>query len=76
VSPSSTSSDSIICGGCGRCRCAACRSPRPLPSTWLCDNSCLLSPESVVGKADISYSRLKFITKSIKNIIRFWSFMV
>jgi hypothetical protein len=50
VSPSSTSSDSIICGGCGRCRCAACRSPRPLPSTWLCDNSCLLSPESVVGK--------------------------
>lgn len=51
LSPSSslsTTSDSIICGDCGRCRCAACRSPRPLPSAWLCDNSCLLSPESVV----------------------------
>jgi len=40
--------DSIICGDCGRCRCEACRSPRPLPSSWLCDNGCLCSLESVV----------------------------
>ena len=40
--------DSIICGGCGRCRCEACRSPRPLPSSWLCDNGCLCSAETVV----------------------------
>jgi len=42
------SSDSIICVSCGRCRCAACASPKPLPSHWLCNNSCLCSAESVV----------------------------
>jgi len=40
--------DSIICGACGHCRCDACRSPRPLPSSWLCDNACLCSAEAVV----------------------------
>lgn len=40
--------DSIICTGCGRCRCAACRTPRPLPQVWLCNNSCLCSAESVL----------------------------
>jgi len=40
--------DSIICGECGRCRCAACRSARALPSTWLCHNACLCSAETVL----------------------------
>ena len=42
------SSDSIICVECGRCRCAACATPKPLPSHWLCNNSCLCSAESAV----------------------------
>lgn len=45
---SSPTTDSIICTGCGRCRCVACRTPRPLPQVWLCNNSCLCSAESVL----------------------------
>ena len=40
--------DSIICVVCGRCRCAACASPAPLPSHWLCNNSCLCSAQTAV----------------------------
>ncbi|KAG8273178.1 protein sprouty homolog 3 [Homalodisca vitripennis] len=39
---------SIICRECGRCRCEACRQPRPVPSLWLCHNFCLCSTESCV----------------------------
>ena len=42
--------DSIMCSECNRCRCAACRSARPLPSAWLCDNWCECSVETVIGK--------------------------
>lgn len=45
---SSPATDSIICTGCGRCRCVACRTPRPLPQVWLCNNSCLCSAETVI----------------------------
>ena len=48
IEPPPLSSPSIICGECGRCRCDACRSARPLPSTWLCDNGCLCSAETAV----------------------------
>ena len=48
VLASTNSSDSIICVVCGRCRCNACATPKPLPQTWLCDNSCLCSASSVV----------------------------
>lgn len=47
-SPTNSGSDSIICVMCGRCRCAACGTAKPLPSTWLCDNTCLCSAESLV----------------------------
>ena len=40
--------DSIICVVCGRCRCAACASPAPLPSHWLCNNSCHCSAQNAV----------------------------
>lgn len=39
---------SHICRECGRCRCSACTTPRPLPSCWTCDNSCLISADSIV----------------------------
>lgn len=39
---------SIICQDCGRCRCAACRTPRKLPKTWLCGGTCLCSTAAVV----------------------------
>lgn len=42
---------SIMCDDCGRCRCESCREPPPLPSRWVCDNSCLCSPESVIDYA-------------------------
>ncbi len=48
---SSTSSrvgDSIICPDCSRCRCQSCRTPRALPSKWLCGDKCLCSAESCV----------------------------
>ena len=41
-------SDSIICVMCGRCRCAACATAKPLPSVWLCHNSWLCSADSCV----------------------------
>ncbi|XP_063222727.1 protein sprouty [Bacillus rossius redtenbacheri] len=44
-------SGSIICPDCGRCRCEACRQPRPLPSRWLCDNACFCSAEAAVDHA-------------------------
>ena len=47
-SPTSAPTESIICVRCGRCRCAACATPRALPSAWLCDNSCLCSAESAL----------------------------
>ena len=39
--------DSIVCPVCGRCRCDACRAPRPLPQRLLCD-TCLLSVDTCV----------------------------
>ncbi len=48
LSSPTPSSDSIICGECGKCRCASCRSARPLPKAWICDNKCLCSVESCV----------------------------
>ncbi|XP_030766587.1 protein sprouty [Sitophilus oryzae] len=39
---------SIMCADCGRCRCATCRAPRPLPERWACNGACLLSPDTVV----------------------------
>ncbi|XP_075212269.1 sprouty signaling antagonist [Lycorma delicatula] len=44
----SVSDCSIICRECGKCRCEACRQPRPVPSLWLCDNFCLCSVETCV----------------------------
>lgn len=44
----SPGTDSIICMRCGRCRCAACGTPKALPEVWLCDNCCLCSAESVL----------------------------
>lgn len=38
----------IICPECGKCRCAVCMNPRPLPEKWLCGNMCLLSADQVV----------------------------
>ena len=49
--PTTTTTESIICVRCGRCRCAACATPRALPSAWLCDNSCLCSAESALDTA-------------------------
>jgi len=45
---SSPGTESIICVRCGRCRCAACGTPKSLPAVWLCDNCCLCSAESVL----------------------------
>lgn len=42
---------SIICRECGKCRCDACRQPRPMPSLWLCNNFCYCSVESCVDYA-------------------------
>lgn len=39
---------SIICPECSRCRCQSCRTPRLLPSRWLCGDKCLCSAESCV----------------------------
>lgn len=54
-SPNSRSTDStglsIMCDFCGRCRCESCREPPPLPSRWLCDNSCFCSAETVLDYA-------------------------
>lgn len=42
---------SIICEFCGRCRCESCREPPPLPSRWLCNDSCFCSAETVLDYA-------------------------
>jgi len=42
------SDDSIICPQCERCRCLACRTPRPLPSRWICSDKCLCSADACV----------------------------
>lgn len=39
--------DSIICSQCGKCRCAECARPRPLPSRWVGD-ACLCSAETAI----------------------------
>lgn len=38
----------FICERCGRCKCLKCRSPRDLPSCWVCNQRCLCSPESLL----------------------------
>ncbi|XP_014664609.1 PREDICTED: protein sprouty-like [Priapulus caudatus] len=38
----------IICPECGKCRCALCTNPRPLPEKWLCGNKCLCSATQAV----------------------------
>lgn len=44
-----TSSSSVMCPDCGRCRCKDCRQPRQLPSTYLCSGRrCLCSVDSCV----------------------------
>lgn len=48
---SSNGGDSVICPECDRCRCLSCRTPRPLPSKWLCGDKCLCSAESCVDYA-------------------------
>ena len=40
--------DSFVCAACGRCRCEACREPRPLPQHLLCGQKCVLSAETCV----------------------------
>ncbi|XP_015595961.2 protein sprouty, partial [Cephus cinctus] len=42
---------SIMCDFCGKCRCESCREPPPLPSRWLCDNSCFCSAETALDYA-------------------------
>lgn len=42
------SGDVIICADCGRCRCTKCKTPKQLPSRWLCGDACLLSGETIV----------------------------
>ncbi|XP_034246836.1 protein sprouty homolog 2, partial [Thrips palmi] len=42
---------SILCAECGRCRCAACQEPRPLPSRWLCEDTCFCSAETTLDYA-------------------------
>ncbi|CAD6215059.1 GSCOCG00011162001-RA-CDS [Cotesia congregata] len=45
------SSLSIMCDYCGRCKCESCREPPPLPSRWLCNNSCFCSAETALDYA-------------------------
>ncbi|XP_032686658.1 protein sprouty [Odontomachus brunneus] len=49
--PYDPASLSIICDFCDKCRCESCRQPPPLPSKWLCDNTCLCSAETVLDYA-------------------------
>lgn len=51
ASTTSAGRDSIICPECSRCRCQACRTPRPLPSKWLCHDKFLCSAEACVDYA-------------------------
>ncbi|XP_043234016.1 protein sprouty-like [Amphibalanus amphitrite] len=50
-SGSEPTEDSIVCVVCGRCRCEACRTPRPLPQRLLCGRTCLLSADTCVDFA-------------------------
>ncbi|KAK6617957.1 hypothetical protein RUM44_002399 [Polyplax serrata] len=43
----SRQNDDIICSECKRCRCESCRTPRPLPSKWLC-GTCHCSADTIV----------------------------
>lgn len=45
------STNLITCPQCKRCRCDQCKKPRQLPSTWICNKSCLCSAESVIDYA-------------------------
>ena len=51
-SPNARSGDppvvSVICVVCGRCKCESCREPLPMPSGWLCEDSCFCSPETAL----------------------------
>lgn len=40
--------DSIICRECRRCKCEACRTPRPLPSKWICNDKFPCSAPALV----------------------------
>ncbi|CAG9762805.1 unnamed protein product [Ceutorhynchus assimilis] len=42
---------SIMCTVCGRCKCATCRAPKPLPQYWSCNGACLLSADTIVDYA-------------------------
>lgn len=48
VSEDSHRESSIICSECRRCKCDACRNPKPLPSTWICGNKYQCSAETAV----------------------------
>lgn len=39
---------SIMCAGCGRCRCRWCQQPTPLPSRWICNNQCFCSADACI----------------------------
>lgn len=46
--PECATRPSIMCPDCGRCRCESCQQPRPLPQKWVCNNSYLISADSVI----------------------------
>ncbi|XP_055332118.1 protein sprouty homolog 4-like [Paramacrobiotus metropolitanus] len=50
VQPDVQKPGGIICPECGRCRCAACITPKQLPSYWLCNGNLECSAESVVDQ--------------------------
>ncbi|KAJ8978458.1 hypothetical protein NQ317_002912 [Molorchus minor] len=49
--PECATRQSIMCAECGKCRCESCQQPRPLPQKWICNNSCLVSADSVIDYA-------------------------
>lgn len=49
--PECATRPSIMCPECGRCRCESCQQPRALPQKWICNNSCLISADSVIDYA-------------------------
>ncbi|XP_077984169.1 protein sprouty homolog 1-like [Glandiceps talaboti] len=38
----------LMCPYCGLCKCAGCKNTRDLPETWLCNDRCLLSADTLV----------------------------
>lgn len=46
--PDDGHADSIICRECRRCKCEACRTPRPLPSKWICNDKFPCSAPALV----------------------------